>query len=120
MVTQNTLRARKVQQVFKIGFVTALDLIKYQRLLLISALIFGRPTNMSTTRAIYVNNSGGSRRKAKENGTKSFSANHVQTFSFVGEAAKKLFLVARPLPPPPLSGRATKKRTFFAASLTKL
>ena len=27
------------------------------------------------------------------------------------------FLVARPLPPTPLSGRATKKRTFFAAFL---
>ena len=26
--------------------------------------------------------------------------------------------MARPLPPPPLSGRATKKNTLFAASLT--
>ena len=29
----------------------------------------------------------------------------------------KVFLVARPLPPPPLSGRATKKNCFFAAFL---
>ena len=35
-------------------------------------------------------------------------------------SCKKIFLVARPLPPPPLSGRATKNElNFFAASLMR-
>ena len=47
----------------------------------------------------------------------------VATFflEFFWESFKKsyFFLVARPLPLPPLRGRVTKKRTFFAASLNQ-
>ena len=35
----------------------------------------------------------------------------------MGSKKCSFFLVGRPLAPPPLSGRANKKQTFFAASL---
>ena len=37
----------------------------------------------------------------------------VATFFFSSFKTSSFFLVARPLPLPPLSGRATKKRNFF-------